>query len=108
MGMFCYQCQETAGGKGCTLRGVCGKSENVAALQDLLIYTLKGIAERVVRNSLNAANYPQMNRAVITSLFMTITNANFDDEAINRQIDELLALRNALPLPDGAMTTVSP
>ena len=104
MGMFCYQCQETAGGKGCTLRGVCGKNENVAALQDLLIYTLKGIAERVVRNSLNAANYPQLNRAVMTSLFMTITNANFDDEAINRQIDELLALRNALPLPDGALT----
>ena len=104
MGMFCYQCQETAGGKGCTLRGVCGKNENVAALQDLLIYTLKGIAERVVRNSLNAANYPQLNRAVMTSLFMTITNANFDDEAINRQIDEVLALRNALPLPDGALT----
>jgi len=48
MSMFCYQCQETAGGKGCTIRGVCGKTEEVARLQDLLIYTLKGISEIVV------------------------------------------------------------
>ena len=48
MSMFCYQCQETAGGKGCAVRGVCGKTEEVAKLQDLLIYTLKGISEIVV------------------------------------------------------------
>ena len=49
--MFCFQCQETAGGKGCTVRGVCGKTEEVAKLQDLLIYTLKGISEIVTKES---------------------------------------------------------
>ena len=49
MSMFCYQCQETAGGKGCTVRGVCGKNEEVAKLQDLLIYTLKGISDIVIK-----------------------------------------------------------
>ena len=50
MSMFCFQCQETAGNKGCTIRGVCGKTEDVAKLQDLLIYTLKGISS-IVRKS---------------------------------------------------------
>ena len=76
-------------------------------MQDLLIYTLKGIAERVVRGNLDVARLTETNRAMVTSLFMTITNANFDDEAINRQIDAVLARRDALPLPIGTVTAAA-
>jgi len=55
MSMFCYQCQETAGGKGCTVRGVCGKNEEVAKLQDLLLYTVKGISYIVTKGNIDAA-----------------------------------------------------
>ncbi|MEN6417571.1 MAG: hydroxylamine reductase, partial [Clostridiaceae bacterium] len=74
MSMFCFQCQETAGGKGCTVRGVCGKTEEVARLQDLLIYTVKGISQIVVREKLDAELFDVLNGEVLTSLFMTITN----------------------------------
>jgi len=94
MGMFCYQCQETAKGTGCTIRGVCGKTEEVAKLQDLLIYTLKGIAYLVKKA--NAEITGEINYQVINSLFMTITNANFDDNAIENQIKKMLALRDEL------------
>ena len=96
MSMFCFQCQETAGGKGCTVRGVCGKSEEVARLQDLLIYTLKGIAEIVVKGKLNAAKLGDTNYQVLSSLFMTITNANFDDAALEKQIRKMLPIREEL------------
>ena len=86
MSMFCYQCQETAGGKGCTIRGVCGKTEEVARLQDLLIYTLKGISEIVVKGKLDIKNLGKTNYEMLNSLFMTITNANFDDGSIEKQI----------------------
>src|SRR5574344_1211958 len=79
MGMFCYQCQETAGGKGCTVKGVCGKNEEVAKLQDLLIYTLKGISEIVVKGKVDITKLDTANYDVLSSLFMTRTNANFDD-----------------------------
>ncbi len=102
MGMFCFQCQETAGGHGCTLRGVCGKSEEVAKLQDLLIYTLKGISDIVVKSGLDVKALAEMNREVIKSLFMTITNANFDDGAIEAQIEKMLALRDGLRKDAGA------
>ena len=82
MSMFCNQCQETAGGKGCTVRGVCGKTEDVAKLQDLLIYTLKGIADIVTKAKIDAAGLGSINHEVLSSLFMTITNANFDGGAI--------------------------
>ena len=68
--MFCYQCQETAGGKGCTVRGVCGKTEEVAKLQDLLIYTLKGISEIVVKGKLDVKTLGETNYEVLSSLFM--------------------------------------
>lgn len=102
MSMFCYQCQETAGGKGCTMRGVCGKTEEVAKLQDLLIYTLKGISEIVVKG--NPASKPaQLDHEMLNSLFITITNANFDAAAIEAQIRKMLALRNNLPMPAGLL-----
>ena len=96
MSMFCFQCQETAGGKGCTVRGVCGKTEEIAKLQDLLIYTLKGISQIFIRERLDASLFDALNGEVLTSLFMTITNANFDDAALEAQIKKMLALRDAL------------
>lgn len=93
MSMFCFQCQETARGTGCEVRGVCGKTEEVAKLQDLLIYTLKGVSEIVVKGKLDVANLQDANNQVLNSLFMTITNANFDDAAIEAQIRKVLSLR---------------
>ena len=96
MGMFCYQCQETARGTGCDVRGVCGKTEEVAKLQDLLIYTLKGIAHVVTRSKLDVAELDELNYQMLNSLFMTITNANFDGDAIEKQIYKMLAFRDNL------------
>jgi len=94
--MFCYQCQETAGGKGCTVRGVCGKTEEVAKLQDLLIYTLKGISEIVVKGKVDVGSLGDTNHEVLGSLFMTITNANFDDGSIETQILKMIDARDKL------------
>lgn len=96
MSMFCYQCQEAAKGVGCNIRGVCGKSESTANLQDLLIYTLKGVSEIVVKRGLDVSGLGKLNYEMVNSLFMTITNANFDDDAIDRQIRKVIDLRNAL------------
>ncbi len=96
MSMFCFQCQETAGGRGCAVRGVCGKTEDVARLQDLLIHTLRGISEIVVKSGADVAKLPTLNGELLNSLFMTITNANFDGPAIEEQIDKMLALRDIL------------
>ena len=113
MAMFCYQCQETAGNKGCTIRGVCGKTEETAKLMDLLIYSLKGISDIVVKDKLDAAKLDTLNGEVLTSLFMTITNANFDTDALERQIERMLALRDGLrktggTYHDAATFTLSP
>lgn len=94
--MFCYQCQEALGGKGCNISGVCGKKGEVADLQDLLVYSLKGISEVVVKGKIDVKGIPNVNHMVIKSLFMTITNANFDDAAIEKQIRKNLTLRNEL------------
>ena len=96
MSMFCYQCQECAKGTGCEVRGVCGKNEEVAKLQDLLIYTLKGISEIVVKGKLDAKNLETVNHEVLTSLFMTITNANFYETSIDKQVIKMISLRNEL------------
>ncbi len=96
MSMFCYQCQETAKGTGCTVRGVCGKTDKVAKLQDLLIYTLKGIAI-VQKKGLDAGiRFPKANHFMLNGLFMTITNVNFDDEAFIKEIKEALVLREEI------------
>lgn len=94
MGMFCYQCQETGKNSGCTIKGVCGKNEDVAKLQDLLIYTLKGISDIVTKGKLDINNFSEMNDEVLSSLFMTITNANFDDGSLERQITKMIAFRD--------------
>ena len=76
--MFCYQCQETAGCKGCSVRGVCGKTPEVAALQDLLIYVTKGCAAltTALRSEGKEVSY-EVNHRITLNLFTTITNANF-------------------------------
>lgn len=96
MGMFCYQCQEAVGGRGCTIRGVCGKTEDVSGLQDLIIYTLKGISYIVTEGKLNAAELGEVNHELLNGLFMTITNANFDDAVLEAEIYKLLDLRDDL------------
>ena len=81
--MFCYQCQETAGCSGCTVSGVCGKKPHVAALQDLLIYAVKGLSAVTTRLRNEGKEVgPEVNRLIATDLFLTITNVNFDDEAV--------------------------
>lgn len=94
--MFCYQCQEASRGTGCEIIGVCGKNPEVAKLQDLLIYTLKGIAQAVVRGAVEVKARQEMNHEVINALFMTITNANFDDGALEAQIRKMLSFRDGL------------
>ena len=85
--MFCYQCQETAGCTGCTLSGVCGKKPDVAAMQDLLVYVTKGTLRRDNRLRAQDAKVPvEVNRLVTLNLFTTITNANFDKDAIQARI----------------------
>ena len=96
MSMFCYQCQETAKNTGCTVKGVCGKTEEVAKLQDLLIYAVKGISEVVVKTGTSAADIAEINHEAVKSLFITITNANFDAAAIEAQILKVLGLRDEL------------
>ncbi len=101
MSMFCYQCQETAKNTGCTIKGVCGKNEEVAKLQDLLVYAVKGISEIVVKTETNVAELHTINHEVLTSLFITITNANFDADAIEKQIVKVLGLRDQLARDTG-------
>lgn len=101
MSMFCYQCQETAKNTGCTIKGVCGKNEEVAKLQDLLIYATKGISEIIVKTKANVAELAEINHEVLTSIFITITNANFDADAIEKQIVKVLGLRDELAKKTG-------
>ena len=95
--MYCFQCQETAGCKGCTRSGVCGKTPDVAAMQDLLIYVTKGISQ--VASALRAEGKEvtkDTNHLVTTNLFTTITNANFDKEAIIKRIEDTLVAKKQL------------
>ncbi|MFT4007277.1 MAG: hydroxylamine reductase [Lacrimispora sp.] len=101
MSMFCYQCQETAKNTGCTVKGVCGKNEEVAKLQDLLVYATKGISEIVVKTKTDVAKLGEVNHVVLTNLFITITNANFDADAIEKQIVKVLGLRDQLAKDTG-------
>lgn len=96
MRMFCYQCQEASRGVGWTVKGVCGKTAEVANLQDLLIYTLKGISDIVQKGNLNVQDLNDLNHEMVKALFMTITNANFDDEAIENEIKKMITYRDEL------------
>ena len=110
--MFCFQCQETAGCKGCTMMGVCGKTPAVAAMQDLLIYVTKGLSAVTTRLRQEGSTVAvEVNKLVTLNLFTTITNANFDQEALTAQITKTLRIKEELAqrlqdknsLPAGAL-----
>ena len=94
--MFCYQCQETAQGKGCILKGVCGKTAEVAGLQDLLMYLMKGISKLTTTLRKRGVESSTANKFIVDGLFMTITNANFDSSRFVSKIKEAYQLRENL------------
>lgn len=95
--MFCNQCEETAKGFGCTVRGVCGKDEEAAGLQDVLIYTLKGLSTRNLAAMKAGGGNPDAGKFVAGCLFATLTNVNFDPARLRDMIDEAARIRDALP-----------
>ena len=112
--MFCYQCQETAGCTGCTRSGVCGKTPDVAAMQDLLVWVTRGLSAVTTRlRAEGRAVEPQVSRLITWNLFTTITNANFDKAAIIAQVRDTLAVKAELlsqladrsGLPEAALWT---
>ncbi|MGI1689986.1 hydroxylamine reductase [Thermoanaerobacter uzonensis] len=96
MSMFCYQCQEASKGIGCTVRGVCGKTDDVANLQDLLIFTLKGISFLNLKAREAGVNKEKTDRFLFEGLFSTITNVNFDRNFFINKIKEAVALREEI------------
>lgn len=96
--MFCFQCQETAGNKGCTLKGVCGKDFTTSNLMDLLIFNLKGIAiiTTAARQAKVSLDYHTADKAIMESLFATITNANFDYTSIATRVTRTFNLKKQL------------
>lgn len=95
--MFCFQCQETAGCTGCTKFGVCGKSPDLSRMQDLLIYTTKGLSEVTTRlRSEGKKVSGEVNHLITINLFTTITNANFDDAIFYERVKETLATKESL------------
>ena len=95
--MFCNQCEETAKGFGCTVRGVCGKDEEAAGLQDILIYTLKGLSTRNLAAMKAGGGNPDAGKFVAGCLFATLTNVNFDPARLRDMINEAARIRDALP-----------
>ncbi|NLY19870.1 MAG: hydroxylamine reductase [Tissierellia bacterium] len=95
--MFCYQCQETVGNTGCTKVGVCGKTSDVANKQDLLIWVTKGLSDVVIRLRDEGTDISQsINQMITGNLFATITNANFDEEAISARISHTITVKEEL------------
>jgi hydroxylamine reductase len=94
--MFCYQCEQTAKGEGCTKSGVCGKDPEVAALQDLLIYANKGLAQVAVAGREKGVSDMAVNRFVNEAVFSTLTNVNFDPARFKGLVDQTVTLRESL------------
>jgi len=94
--MFCFQCEQTAKGEGCTKIGVCGKTPEVAALQDLLIYAVKGLAVVAVEGNKVGIDDGDVNRFSCEAIFSTLTNVDFDPERFVNLVNECVALRDAL------------
>lgn len=101
MSMFCFQCQEAAKGTGCTIAGVCGKKEDTAGLQDLLVYNLKGLAVVAEEADKQGKLDDSIGLFICQGLFATITNANFDNERFVALIKEAIAKRDGLKLAIG-------
>lgn len=93
--MFCYQCQETAKNEGCKVMGVCGKTADVANLQDLLIFMCKGLSHYTLPLRKFGIELPEVNRFIVDSLFMTITNANFDRKRFVTRVRLAYEMREA-------------
>jgi hypothetical protein len=91
--MFCFQCEQTSKGTGCTDFAVCGKTESTAVLQDLLVHAAKGIAQYSHRARLLGATDAALDRFLLEALFITVTNVNFDDAAIEKTIRRAIVLR---------------
>jgi len=114
--MFCYQCQETVKNSGCTLKGVCGKTEPTANLQDLLVYVARGMSVYGSKARVKGPLDKKYGRFIATAMFTTLTNVNFNDDDITALIRQGLKLRDELktlcgqalptPLPDAATFTV--
>lgn len=96
MAMFCYQCQETTKGQACTSIGVCGKTSDISAIQDLLLYVTKGIAIYNVALHKQSKRSHCADKFVIEALFMTITNANFNFKQLSQKITEGLSIKTSL------------
>jgi hydroxylamine reductase len=94
MNMFCYQCEQTAGGKGCTVRGVCGKDADTAVLQDLLFTMAKGISQYAYRARQFGATDRTVDVFIIEALFTTVTNVNFDAQRISNMITQAAKVRD--------------
>jgi hydroxylamine reductase len=95
--MFCYQCEETAKGTGCTVKGVCGKEDATAGLQDVLIYLCKGIAARNVAARAIGRENKDAGAFIAGALFATLTNTNFDDARLKSLIAQAVAIRDTIP-----------
>jgi hydroxylamine reductase len=94
--MFCYQCEQTAKGEGCTNIGVCGKQPDVAALQDLLVYALQGLSMYAIEGRKAGVNDREVNVFTVRALFSTLTNVDFDPERLVSLINKCVDLRKAL------------
>jgi len=95
--MFCYQCEETARGTGCTIKGVCGKEDKTAGLMDVLIWLCKGISERNSAAAKSGKDNKEAGLFIAEALFATLTNTNFDDARLRGLITQAIAIRDALP-----------
>ena len=100
--MYCHQCEETAKGVACDKLGMCGKVSEVADLQDTLVHIVKGIAARNLPLIEKGTVDPKIGTFTVQALFMTLTNVNFDPDALGKMIAEGIAIRDALPLPKNA------
>ena len=94
MNMFCYQCEQTAKGSGCTAHGVCGKSPDVAEMQDLLMYALKDVSRYAEQAAVLGKSERQIDRFLAEGLFATITNVNFDAKDLQKQVKKAAAMRS--------------
>ena len=93
MSMFCYQCEQTAMGTGCTIRGVCGKDAETAALQDLVVFAAKKIAQYAHRARNLGKKDPEIDRFILQALFTTVTNVNFDPERVKDVADKAVSIQ---------------
>ena len=105
--MFCNQCEQTAGGTGCTKQGVCGKTADVAAIQDVLVYASRGLALAALAAAEKGADIKPAGRTVAAALFSTITNVNFDKEPLLAMLDRVVDERKRL-MKDAGLSLSAP